>query len=201
MDEFLKNLILVFSGSVAALVGVFTIFKDLINKCLEGSIESTFNKKLEKYRNSLYRSTKAYEIILNRELKYYEQLDIHLAELIPLVQDLVYYLKPNKYKNQIEQFEAYKKIFLRYTDLLLMLKNESLIFRAYTTEEIFQEVTSVVIQMQDDMHFWGEQGFLLNDKKSLEIDFEKCEFQRDTLLILIASVQTRVFNRLKYLSE
>lgn len=156
MDEFLKNLILVFSGSVAALVGVFTIFKDLIIKYLEGSIESTFNKKLEKYRNSLYRSTKAYEIILNRELKYYEQLDIHLAELIPLVQDLVYYLKPNKYKNQIEQFEAYKKIFLRYTDLLLMLKNESLIFRAYTTEEIFQEVTSVVIQMQDDMHFWGE---------------------------------------------
>jgi len=172
VDEFLKNLILVFSGSVAALVGVFTIFKDLIIKYLEGSIESTFNKKLEKYRNSLYRSTKAYEIILNRELKYYEQLDIHLAELIPLVQDLVYYLKPNKYKNQIEQFEAYKKIFLRYTDLLLMLKNESLIFRAYTTEEIF-----------------------------LEIDFEKCEFQRDTLLILIASVQTRVFNRLKYLSE
>lgn len=201
MDEFLKNLFLVFSGSAAAIVGVFTIFKNLIIKYLEGSIESTFNKKMEKYRNTLYRSTKAYEIILNRELKYYEQLDIHFAELIPLVQDLVHYLKPNKYKNQIEQFEAYKKNFLRYTDLLLMLKNESLIFRVYTTEEILQEVTNVVIQMQDDMHFWGEQGFLLNDKKNLEIDFEKCEYQKATLLKLIASVQIRVFKRLKYLSE
>ena len=48
MDEFLKNLFLVFSGSAAAIVGVFTIFKNLIIKYLEGSIESTFNKKMEK---------------------------------------------------------------------------------------------------------------------------------------------------------
>ena len=165
MYEFLKNLLLVFGGGTAVLVGVFTVFKDLIIKYLEGSIESTFNKKLEQYRNSLYRSTKAYEIILNRELQYYEQLNLHLAELIPLVQDLVYYLKPNEYKNQIEQFEAFKKIYLRYLDLLLLLKNESLIFHLYTTKEIFQEVTSVIIQMQDDKHFWSEQGLLFNDKK------------------------------------
>ena len=201
MNEFVNDILLVFGGGAAVLVGAFTIFKDLIIKYLEGSIESTFNKKLEQYRNSLYRSTKAYEIILNRELKYYEQLNLHLAELIPLVQDLVYYLKPNEYKNQIEQFEAFKKNYLRYLDLLLLLKNESLIFRLYTTEEIFQEVTSVIIQMQDDGHFWSEQGLLLNDKKSLEINFEKCEYQKDTLLILIASAQVAVFKRLKVLSE
>lgn len=200
MYEFIRDIILVFGGGTAVLVGVFTIFKDLIIKYLEGSIESTFNKKLEQYRNSLYRSTKAYEIILNRELQYYEQLNLHLAELIPLVQDLVYYLKPNEYKNKIEQFEAFKKIYLRYLDLLLLLKNESLIFHLYTTKEIFQEVTSVIIQMQDDKHFWSEQGLLLNDKKSLEINFEKCECQKDTLLILIASVQVAVFKRLKELS-
>lgn len=201
MDEFINNIILVFGGGAAVLVGAFTIFKDLIIKYLEGSIESTFNKKMEQYRNSLYRSTKAYEIILNRELQYYEQLNLHLAELIPLVQDLVYYLKPNEYKNQIEQFEAYKKMYLRYLDLLLLLKNESLIFHLYTTKEIFQEVTSVIIQMQDDKHFWSEQGLLLNDKKSLEINFEECECQKDTLLRLIASVQVAVFKRLKDLSE
>lgn len=201
MNEFVNDILLVFGGGAAVLVGAFTIFKDLIIKYLEGSIESTFNKKLEQYRNSLYRSTKAYEIILNRELKYYEQLNLHLAELIPLVQDLVYYLKPNEYKNQIEQFEAFKKNYLRYLDLLLLLKNESLIFRLYTTEEIFQEVTNVIIQMQDDGHFWSEQGLLLNDKKSLEINFEKCEYQKDTLLILIASAQVAVFKRLKVLSE
>lgn len=200
MYEFIKNIILVFGGGAAVLVGAFTIFKDLIIKYLEGSIESTFNKKMEQYRNSLYRSTKAYEIILNRELQYYEQLNLHLAELIPLVQDLVYYLKPNEYKNQIEQFEAYKKMYLRYLDLLLLLKNESLIFHLYTTKEIFQEVTSVIIQMQDDKHFWSEQGLLLNDKKSLEINFEECECQKDTLLRLIASVQVAVFKRLKELS-
>lgn len=201
MDEFINNIILVFGGGAAVLVGAFTIFKDLIIKYLEGSIESTFNKKMEQYRNSLYRSTKAYEIILNRELQYYEQLNLHLAELIPLVQDLVYYLKPNEYKNQIEQFEAYKKMYLRYLDLLLLLKNESLIFHLYTTKEIFQEVTSVIIQMQDDKHFWSEQGLLLNDKESLEINFEECECQKDTLLRLIASVQVAVFKRLKDISE
>lgn len=61
------------------LVGVLTIFKGLLIKLLETGIKSSFEKNLETIRNKLERSTKAYEILLEREMRFYEKLEPILA--------------------------------------------------------------------------------------------------------------------------
>ena len=67
MPEWLIDLIVAIGGGTVVLVGILTIFKNLFIKLFETGIESSFEKNLEKYRNKLSRSTKAYEILLEKE--------------------------------------------------------------------------------------------------------------------------------------
>ena len=92
MPEWLENLLTAIGGGTVVLVGILTIFKGLLIKLFETGIESSFEKNLEKFRNKLERSTKAYEILLEREMRFYEKLEPIIAELVPLEHDLLYYL-------------------------------------------------------------------------------------------------------------
>ena len=67
MPEWLESLIVAIGGGTVVLIGVLTIFKGLLIKLFEIGIESSLEKNLEKFKNKLERSTKAYEILLNRE--------------------------------------------------------------------------------------------------------------------------------------
>lgn len=62
MPEWLKDLLVAVGGGSVVLVGILTIFKNLFLKLFETGIEASFEKNLEKYKNRLSRSTKAYEI-------------------------------------------------------------------------------------------------------------------------------------------
>lgn len=62
-------------------------------------------KKIEKFKNKLKRSTKAYEILLDREMRFYEKLDPITAELVSLEHDLLYYLKYKTVRNKVRRLE------------------------------------------------------------------------------------------------
>ena len=68
MPEWLGSLFTAIGGGTVVLVGILTIFKNLIIKLFETGIESSFEKNLEKLKNNLEGSTRAYEIILDREM-------------------------------------------------------------------------------------------------------------------------------------
>ena len=101
MPEWLESLLAAIGGGTVVLVGVLTIFKGLLIKLFETGMESLFEKNLEKFRNKLERSTKAYEILLEREMRFYEKLEPITAELVPLEHDLLFYL--NMMRKQIER--------------------------------------------------------------------------------------------------
>ena len=96
MPEWLKDFLVAVGGGTVVLVGILTIFKNLFFKLFETGIESSFEKSLEKYRKKLSRSNKAYEILLDREMRFYERIEPIFAELIPLLHDLTYNLKKDK---------------------------------------------------------------------------------------------------------
>lgn len=131
MPEWLKDLIVAVGGGTVVLVGVLTIFKNLLIKLFETGIESSFEKNLEKYRNKLSRSTKVYEILLDREMRFYEKIEPIFAELVPLEHDLLYYLKKDETVDRKAGCEAFRKHFGRYTELIKTLKNETLIHQSY----------------------------------------------------------------------
>ena len=111
MPEWLEHLLTAVGGGTVVLVGILTIFKGLIVKLFETGIESSFEKNLEKFRNKLERSTKAYEILLEREMRFYEKLEPITAELVPLEHDLLYYLKRYEETEREKQCEAFREHF------------------------------------------------------------------------------------------
>lgn len=200
MPEWLESLLAAIGGGTVVLIGVLTIFKGLLIKLFETGIESLFEKNLEKFKNSLERSTKAYEILLDREMRFYEKLEPIAAELIPLEHDLLYYLKYDEGADREERCEAFREHFKRYCELAMELKNENLIHQSYIPQEVFNAYTSVVKQMQDDIPLWFDMAKLLFAGEYDKNDCGKCEATVDTLLMHLALAETIVRKRLKQLS-
>lgn len=200
MPEWLENLLAAIGGGTVVLVGILTIFKGLLIKLFETGIESSFEKNLEKFRNKLERSTKAYEILLEREMRFYEKLEPIIAELVPLEHDLLYYLKYDETADREKQCEAFREHFKRYCEIVKDLKNENIIHQSYIPQDIFTAYTTVVVQMQDDMHLWFDMAKLLFAGEYDKIDYEKCEVTVATFLKHLAFGETMVRNRLEQLS-
>lgn len=200
MPEWLGDVISAIGGGIVVLVGILTIFKSLIIKFFETGIESSFEKKFEKFKNKLERSTKAYEIILDREMRFYKELEPIVAELIPIEHDLLYYLRYNEESNREKQSDAFKTNFKRYCQLVIELKKSILIHHSYIPQDIFYAFTSVVKQMQDDMPLWRDMTKLLSVGEYSKIDYIKCEIVIDDFLKRLSFAETMVIKRLKELS-
>ncbi len=151
MPEWLESVLAAFGGGTVVLVGMMTIFKGLFIKFFESSIESSFEKNIEKFKNKLERSTRAYEILLEREMRFYDHIDPIIAQLIPVLRDLEDSSRHDPTSNREEQYNAFRKYFLQYCEILKQLKNEALLHQAYLSIDIFTAVTDVVKLMQDGL--------------------------------------------------
>lgn len=200
MPEWLGGLFTAIGGGTVVLVGILTIFKSLVIKLFETGIESSFEKNLEKFKNNLDRSTRAYEIILDREMRFYKDLEPITAELIPIEHDLLYYLKRNEESDYEKQCEAFKTNFKRHCQLVVELKKSTLIHHSYIPQDVFDAFTSVVKQMQDAMSWWRDMAKLLSIGEYSKIDYKKCERVIDDFLKKLSFAETMVLKRLKELS-
>ena len=194
MYQWLKELLIAISGGSIVLVGMLTILKGLFVKFFTNVIDSSFEKSLEKYRNKISRSNRAYEILLDREMSYYEKIDPIFAELIPLVQDLVYLLE-NK------QTEEFREHLLRYAELIINLKSEVLLHQSYIPESVFKASSEVVSEMQKSLDYWKKTAKLLFAEEYDIIDYEKGKSIVDDLLKLISLTEQVVKHRLQDMSE
>ena len=201
MPEWLKDLIVAVGGGTVVLVGILTIFKNLFLKLFETGVESSFEKSLEKYRNKLSRSTKAFEILLDREMRFYERMEPIYAELIPLEQDLLYYTQRDEEVDRETECEAFRTSFSRYMELIKNLKNETLVHQSYIPQTIFVTSTAVVGQMQKDLPFWLEMAKLLFAGEYEKIDYEKGQQAVDAVLMYITKAQLEIKKRLEELSK
>ena len=201
MPEWIKDLVVAVGGGTVVLVGILTIFKNLFLKLFETGIESSFEKSLEKYRNKLSRSTKAFEILLDREMRFYERMEPLYAELIPLQQDLIYYAKRDEEVEHTVECEAFRTHFIRYAELIKEIKNEILIHQSYIPQNIFTASTVVVGQMQADLQFRLEVGKAQIYSKYDSIDYKKGQDKIDIVLKNIAEAQFAIKKRLEELSQ
>lgn len=91
--DLIKDIILILLGGGVASTIIVTAFQTLINKIIENSANMIIEKKMESFRTKLNRAMSAYELLLDKEMKFYEQFDSHKALFVPLIQDMVYYLE------------------------------------------------------------------------------------------------------------
>ena len=201
MPTWLRELLIAAGGGTIVLVGVLTVFKNLFLKFFETGIESTFEKSIEKYKNKLTRSSKAYEILLDREMRFYERIESTVAELIPLTQDLPFYLKPTELIARKESCEIFREHMIKCIKICKTLKNETLIHQVYIPESVFLAFSIVVKQVQDNMPYWYDMNTLLFNGEYEKIDYDKGEHIVDDLLMKIETAEVAVKKRLEELSQ
>lgn len=201
MSDWIESILVAIGGGTVVLVGILTIFKQLLIKLFETGIETSLEKNLVKFQNKLDRSTRAYEILLEREMRFYEKLEPLIAELIPLEHDLLYYLE-QRYDGEERKrvCDALRNHFLRYLELVKVLKNENLVHQSYTPKEVFEAFSTLVIKMQDDCDYWKEMCTYFFDSNYDKIDYDKGKKTVDELLWYLALAETSVQKRLKLLS-
>lgn len=201
MYDIAKEFLIAFGGGAFALLGSLTIFKSLFLKLFDRSIDAVFSKSFEKYRNNILRANRAYEILLEREMRYYEKLEPIFAELIPLFHDLEFYLK--KDDDTTDEFlrKGYRENYKRYLEIIMVLKNEALIHHSYIPMEIFQLSTNIVKNMQDNAQFFGDMSKLLFRGDYKNIDYKRCSEIILGLLKCVAETEVAIRNRLENLSK
>lgn len=175
MLEWLKSVLTAVGGGTVVLVGILTIFKGLLVKLFETGIETSFEKSFEKFKNKLERSNRAYEILLEREMRFYERLEPITAELIPLVHDLRYYLEHHDGSERESECKHFRETFLCFGELCTTIKNENLVHQSYIPQEVFSAYSEVAKQMQDDMTVWFEMAEQLFSGDYEKIDYDKCK--------------------------
>lgn len=199
--EILEKFLIAVGGGATALIAVLTIFKSMFLKVFDKAINTTFDKNIEKYRNKLSRTTIAYELLLKKELDFYERLDPHMATLVPLVQDLAYYVKGDEGFEQSTQCEKYRENLLTYLNMIPKLKNDGVLYQPYIPQNIWTAVASLIGEMQKELEFWKETGESLFGLNEIPVKVLKAEKISSSLLMHIAIVETVVKKRLTELSE
>ncbi len=200
MQEWLKNLLIAVGGGTVVLIGILTVFKSLLVKLFETGMAAIFDKNLEKFKNQLNRSTRAYEILLDREMRYYEKIESFVAEIVPLEHDLLYYLEEKEESVHAQTYETFKRKFERYVEIIKALKNETLVHQTYIPQDIFSAFGNLVIQMQKDISLWSGAAKKAFSFEYDKINYEECKETVDGVLELLSRAEVLVKNRLEYLS-
>ena len=191
MSEWLKDLLIAFGGGATATISVILIFKSIFSRIIEKAVDTTFDKSTLRLTNRLERSTKAYNILLEKEFACYEKLDENIAILVPLIQDLEI-ISTNETLSSFDK-QKFNECFLKYLEIIPKVKNIIVLYQPYVTEEVFGSVTTLVNKMQSDIHYIC---MALNESNEKDIDKKRMEDYRDNVLMAISLVETQIKNRL-----
>ena len=201
MPEWIKELIISIGGGATATISILLIFKSLLSKIIDKTIETSFEKSTIKFTNKLERSTRAYEMLLNKEFEFYGKLDPYMASLVPLVQDLEFWLQKHEEEKTDNTKANYKECLLKYLEAIPNLKNDSILYQPYIPVEVFNSVTSLIAHMQDNLKMLGNYGEIIFEKKEGNLDFDKMKVFVEGELKLIALIETLIKARLIELTE
>lgn len=186
-----------FPGILAVLVVCIPwLVKRAVGVCAEKTVGSVFEKRLEKYKAELSRATMAREVMLKREMAFYDTIDVQIAELIPLIQDLRDSLIAKPFT------EEKKDCLARVSELTIEMKDTSLRYEAYVAADIWTAFNELAVELQSQCDRWLD--FAKKISREVEIDSEDIDAAGemcDKVLFLVALVRTRQGNYLKFISS
>lgn len=172
-----------------------------MSKIIDKTIETSFEKSTIKFTNKLERSTKAYEMLLNKEFEFYGKIDPYMATLVPLVQDLEFWLQKQEEEKTDNAKAKYKECLLKYLESVPDLKSNLILYQPYIPVEVFKSVASLISHMQDNMKMLGNYGEIIFETKEGKVDFDKLKVFVEEELKLIALIETVIKARLIELTE
>lgn len=146
----------------------------------------------ELYKDDLSRASVARALILDREVRYFDEVDKILAELIPLMHDMADSVSAHRFAKRD------KKVLLRYLEIIPELKNVLLVYEPYIDRCVWLSMRDLVVRLQDDMAGWSDACKKLSSRTIDEEDVEWSQKTRDEVLRRIAEARVR---QIEYLSK
>lgn len=201
MKEWVKEFLIAIGGGSVAILGVVVIIRFIAKTLIEKTVETAFEKSTIKLTNQLQRSTKAYELLLNKELECYGKFDPQLATLVPLVQDLAYYPTKGLSADPDNAKAKFKENVLRFIPIIKDLKNSTVLYQPYIPEAVFIAACELVRIAQKDMEYLRTTADIIFGNKDEELDVERLNAFETGVLKAIGLLEMRIKSRLKELSE
>lgn len=184
--DFLKELFFTTASSIGVILILLKMGKGALQKIIEKVIESTAEKSIAKYTNTLQRRTSAYELLLNKEFSYYDSISKSVSTIIISVQEFSLYLTlTDSFHDDFSQNKA-RELAISIAETLLILRRDCLMYQLYipahikdTSYEIMDSLQSYIPISTKSYHALIDGSFsseILSDVRQHENDvLSKCE--------------------------
>ena len=195
-SETVQSLFKTIGGSAALIAATLLLMRTYFENLITNAVTSTFNRELERFKDELSRSIAYKNHMIEREAAFLDEVDGHLAKLIPVIQDM----KEAVVASRFTQFE--KNCFLTYYDLAPKLKNVVFRYEPYIDRTVFNQLIELVRTIQQDMERWKELAVVLSEGKLPDAcDLEDADMMCEALLKQIADARISEIMYLKQSSR
>ena len=136
------------------LCGCIFLIKKVVSLTIETIFSDNSSKKMQSHINILNRRTMAYEILLKKELEYYENINDFISEIVVLIQDVCWNYSQIDKTSDIKEKEKYRQAsadnFKNLLKIIPKTKKDLLVFKNYSVVEITNEHTNLVCYLQEN---------------------------------------------------
>lgn len=190
---FLSGLVL--GASVVVIMSIPLFVKRAVETYAEKVVGNVFEKRIEKYKAELSRATMAREVMLEREMAFYDIIDEQIAELVPLIQDV---------RDDLTEWPFTKEKqdrFVRIPELSIEMKDVSLRYEAYVPTDVWAAFNQLVVELQSQCGQWLDFAKKISSENEVDVEGKDVAGRMcDRVLSLVGTVRVRQADYLKSIS-
>lgn len=151
MEEFINDLLLAVGGGVGVALIFLGLFKNVVQKWIESTIDKVADKKLAKYSNSLTRKTMAYDLLLKKEFDFYEKTSKYTSDMSKNMAEFIVYTGILNPTSLLVNEEEAEKVSLLLIEDSVKFTQELMVNSAFVPDNILdtaQELVETLTRMQ-----------------------------------------------------
>lgn len=194
-------------GSIFMLVILILFFllwliKQIVYFTVNNVFSEQSSKQIQNHINTLNRKRMAYDILLKKELEYYEKISEYISDLVVQIQDVEWnYNQTLKSKNK-EEKEKYNKWAIDNLKSILEnipgTKKDTIIYQNYADENIWASHSEIISFIQNKSEILVD--ILLKNNKSSKNTTLISDITKEVLL-MASTTMVLIQTRQKKLSE
>lgn len=136
------------------IIGLILLIKHIVSKTIDNVLNENSSKKIQLHINQLNRRTIAYELLLKKELLYYENILEFISVVVVSIQDVCWNYKEYGYARNVKDKNKYKSQSIENFQNILRLipstKKDNLIYENYSSHDISKIHSNLICYIQDN---------------------------------------------------
>lgn len=136
------------------IIGLILLIKHIVSKTIDNVLNENSSKKIQLHINQLNRRTIAYELLLKKELLYYENILEFISVVVVSIQDVCWNYKEYGYDRDVKDKNKYKSQSIENFQNILRLipstKKDNLIYENYSSHDISKIHSNLICYIQDN---------------------------------------------------